>query len=79
MWLAGISGFVTTAIGMGVAFVPPSDQPTWVFELKMAMGCVGLLGVGAFFFVINSRRAPAVAGVAAGDVAVSTSTQGEAR
>ena len=57
LWLAGVSGFVTTAIGMGVAFVPPSDQATWLFELKMGLGCVGLLGVGAFFFLINSRRA----------------------
>jgi glutamate:GABA antiporter len=75
LWLAGLSGFVTTAIGMGVAFVPPSDQPTWLFEMKMALGCLGLLGVGAFFFLINSRRAPAMAAISSADV----STQGEAR
>ncbi|MGC1385530.1 MAG: APC family permease [Candidatus Acidiferrales bacterium] len=75
LWLAGVSGFVTTAIGMGVAFVPPSDQATWLFELKMGLGCVGLLGVGAFFFLINSRRAPAIARMSRADV----QTQGEAR
>jgi glutamate:GABA antiporter len=75
LWLAGVSGFVTTAVGMGVAFVPPADQVTWVFELKMALGCVGLLGVGAFFFVINSRRAPALGAIGVADV----TTQGEAR
>jgi glutamate:GABA antiporter len=75
LWLAGLSGFITTAIGMCVAFVPPSDQPTWLFELKMALGCLGLLGVGAFFFLINSRRAPSMAAIPAADVR----TQGEAR
>ncbi len=75
LWLAGVSGFITTAIGMGVAFVPPSDQPTWLFETKMALGCLGLLGVGAFFFLINSRRAPAMAAISSADVR----TQGEAR
>jgi glutamate:GABA antiporter len=61
LWAAGISGFVTTAIGMGVAFVPPADQSVWLFELKMAAGCVGLLGLGAFFFVFNTRRAAVAA------------------
>ncbi len=75
LWISGLSGFITTAIGMCVAFVPPSDQPTWLFETKMALGCLGLLGVGAFFFVINSRRAPALAAVPSAEVR----TQGEAR
>jgi amino acid transporter len=75
LWISGLSGFITTAIGMGVAFVPPSDQPTWLFETKMALGCLGLLGVGAFFFLINSRRAPAMAAISSADVR----TQGEAR
>ena len=75
LWISGLSGFITTAIGMCVAFVPPSDQPTWLFETKMALGCLGLLGVGAFFFVINSRRAPALAAMPPADAR----TQGEAR
>jgi amino acid transporter len=75
LWLSGLSGFITTAIGMCVAFVPPSDQPTWLFETKMALGCLGLLGVGAFFFVINSRRAPTLAAMPPADAR----TQGEAR
>jgi glutamate:GABA antiporter len=64
LWAAGISGFVTTAIGMGVAFLPPADQSAWIFELKMAAGCVGLLGLGSFFFVFNTRRAASVAAIA---------------
>ncbi len=75
LWLAGLSGFVTTAIGMGVAFVPPADQSTWLFELKMAAGCVGLLGLGAFFFVFNSRRAPSLAAISHAEVP----SQGDAR
>jgi glutamate:GABA antiporter len=68
LWMAGISGFATTAIGMGVAFVPPTDQSVWLFELKMAAGCVGLLGIGAFFFLFNARRAPALDGIADSEV-----------
>jgi len=67
LWAAGISGFMTTAIGMGVAFLPPADQSVWIFELKMAAGCVGLLGLGAFFFVFNTRRAASVAAIAQAD------------
>jgi amino acid transporter len=77
LWLAGISGFVTTAIGMCVAFVPPADESAWMFELKMALGCVGLLGVGAMFFVISSRRAasPSLSAIGPADVP----EEGEAR
>jgi glutamate:GABA antiporter len=67
LWAAGISGFATTAIGMGVAFLPPADQSVWIFELKMAAGCVGLLGLGAFFFVFNTRRAAGIAAIAQAD------------
>jgi len=75
LWMAGLSGFVTTAIGMGVAFVPPADQSTWLFELKMAAGCVGLLGLGAFFFLFNARRAPSLGEIAHAEVP----SQGDAR
>jgi len=70
LWMAGVSGFMTTAIGMGVAFVPPTDQSVWLFELKMAAGCVGLLGIGTFFFLFNARRAPVLAAI--GDAEIPT-------
>jgi amino acid transporter len=59
LWAAGISGFVTTAVGMGVAFVPPADEVVWIFELKMALGCMFIIGLGAFFFFVYSRRVSA--------------------
>ena len=59
LWAAGISGFVTTAVGMCVAFVPPADEVAWIFELKMALGCIFIIGLGAFFFFIYARRVSA--------------------
>ena len=58
LWLAGISGFATTAIGMVVAFVPPAghQEATWLFETKMLVGCAFFIGLAAFFFFIYSRR-----------------------
>jgi amino acid transporter len=58
LWMAGISGLVTTAVGMCVAFLPQTnDEPVWLFELKMVSGCAFFLGLGAFFYFIYSRRA----------------------
>ena len=79
LWFAGISGLVTTAIGMCVAFVPPADESVWMFETKMALGCVGLLGVGAFFFMINARRASMRAPSLAAMGHTEVPTEGEAR
>jgi amino acid transporter len=58
IWLAGLSGFASTALGMIVAFVPPADrhEPPWLFELKMLVGCTFFLGLAAFFFFVYSRR-----------------------
>jgi glutamate:GABA antiporter len=58
IWLAGLSGFGSTALGMIVAFVPPADrhEPPWLFELKMFIGCAFFLGLAAFFFFVYSRR-----------------------
>ena len=53
---AGISGLVTTALGMIVAFVPPREANFWPFELKMFAGVIFFIGLGAFFFFIYDRR-----------------------
>lgn len=57
LWLAAASGLVTTTLAFIVAFVP-SRQITsiWLFELKMALGCIVFLGLAAFLFRYYSRR-----------------------
>ena len=74
LWAAGLSGFLTTAVGMSVAFLPQeSGEPAWLFELKMFLGCAFFLGLGAFFFFFYSRRAASTAAVAR----TATSVRGE--
>ena len=62
LWAAGLCGLVTTALGMVLAFSPPSDrrESIWLFELKMVVGCAFFVGLAAFFFHIYSRRKPRV-------------------
>ena len=57
LMMAGLSGLITTAIGMVVAFVPPSGvKSVWVFEIKMILGTLFFLGLAGFFFYVYSRR-----------------------
>lgn len=57
LWLAGLSGFLTTALGMIVAFIPQrGGEPVWLFETKLSAGCIFFLGLAAFFFFFYSRR-----------------------
>jgi hypothetical protein len=58
-WAAGISGFVTTDSGMGVAFLPPSGAKPWLFKLNIAAGCLFFPGLSGFFIFIYSHRASA--------------------
>jgi glutamate:GABA antiporter len=54
---AGLSGLITTAIGMIVAFVPPAGvRSIPIFELKMTVGTVFFLALAGFFFFVYSRR-----------------------
>ena len=49
--VAGMVGLVTTAIGIVVAFLPTEDVTSIpLFELKMAVGIVGPIGVGWWLF-----------------------------
>jgi len=55
--LAGICGFATTMLGMGVAFVPTHQiSSVWLFEAKMFIGCAFFLGLAAFLFRFYSSR-----------------------
>jgi len=54
---AGLSGFATTSLGIGLAFFP-AQQITSLFsyELWMFGGTLGFIGLAAFFFFIYGRR-----------------------
>jgi amino acid transporter len=57
--LAGLSGLLSTALGMVVAFVPSRQiESVLGFEMKMLLGCGTFLGLAAFFF----RRGKAAQG-----------------
>jgi len=54
---AGVCGFITTSLGIGLAFFP-AQQITSLFsyELWMFGGTLGFIGLAAFFFFIYGRR-----------------------
>jgi glutamate:GABA antiporter len=57
LWVAGVCGLVVTALGTVLAFVPQQGgEAVWRFELKMVLGTLFFLGLGAFFFFVYSRR-----------------------
>jgi glutamate:GABA antiporter len=72
LWFAGISGLVTTCVGMVVAFIPQHEgEPLWLFETKMAGGTLLFLGLAAFFYFPYSRRKAALAADGAGSAGAS--------
>ena len=57
LMLAGLSGLITTAIGMIVAFVPPTGvKSVPIFEVKMILGTAFFIVLAGFFFFVYSRR-----------------------
>jgi glutamate:GABA antiporter len=63
--LAGASGLVTTALGIGLAFFP-AQQITSLFSYEVWMwgGTVLFIGAAAFFFLVYGRRKTALKAVA---------------
>ncbi len=56
---AGFSGFAITALGIGLAFVPPPQiSSIWRFEAKTMIGSVFFLGLAAMLFRIYAARKP---------------------
>ncbi|HMC29753.1 MAG TPA: APC family permease, partial [Candidatus Angelobacter sp.] len=54
---SGLSGLITTALGMVVAFVPPPNTASgWSFDGKMAFGTLFFLGLAGFFYFFYGRR-----------------------
>jgi glutamate:GABA antiporter len=55
--LAGSCGLVTTILGIGVAFIPSHQiESILLFEIKMFVGTLFLVGLAAFFFFVYGRR-----------------------
>jgi hypothetical protein len=59
--LAGASGLVTTALGIGLAFFP-AQQITSLssYEIWMVSGTLFFIGTAAFFFFVYGRRKTAL-------------------
>jgi amino acid transporter len=61
LWFAGLSGLVTTWIGMVVAFIPQHEgERLWIFETKMSVGTLLFLALAAFFYFPFARRKAAL-------------------
>jgi glutamate:GABA antiporter len=60
MFLAGLSGFLTTILGIALVFFPAQQITSlWRYELWMVGGTLFFVGLAAFFFfVYGSRKAP---------------------
>ena len=72
---AGLSGFLTTALGISLAFFPAKQITSlWKYEVKMFGFTAFFLALAAFFFFVYGRqRAPQAVRVGTGDSAVQAS------
>src|SRR6266403_1802441 len=60
---AGLSGFLTTTLGIALAFFPAKQiTSVWKYEVKMVGFTLAFLGLAAFFFFVYGRlKTPFVA------------------
>ncbi len=59
MFLAGISGFLTTILGIGLVFFPAQQITSlWSYEIWMVGGTLFFIGLAAFFFFVYGRLRP---------------------
>jgi amino acid transporter len=57
MFAAGLSGLLTTILGIAMVFFPAQQiRSLWQYELWMAGGTVFFIGLAAFFFFVYGRR-----------------------
>jgi amino acid transporter len=57
MFLAGLSGLLTTILGIGLVFFPAQQITSlWSYELWMVGGTLFFVGLAAFFFFVYGRR-----------------------
>ena len=53
-----IAGFVATAFGIGFVFVPAAGtENKWLFEGKLCVSTILMLGIGGIFYAFASRKA----------------------
>ena len=57
LFLAGISGLITTALGIGLQYFPPQLVTSLrTYELEMIFGTLFFVGLAAYFFFIYGRN-----------------------
>ena len=57
LFLAGLSGLLTTILGIALVFFPAQQITSlWQYELWMVGGTVFFVGLAAFFFFVYGRR-----------------------
>jgi hypothetical protein len=57
LFLAGLSGFLTTILGIALVFFPAQQITSlWSYELWMFGGTLFFIGLAAFFFFVYGRR-----------------------
>jgi glutamate:GABA antiporter len=57
LFLAGLSGFLTTVLGIALVFFPAQQITSlWQYELWMFGGTLFFIGLAAFFFFVYGRR-----------------------
>jgi glutamate:GABA antiporter len=57
LFLAGLSGFLTTVLGIALVFFPAQQITSiWSYELWMVGGTIFFVGMAAFFFFVYGRR-----------------------
>jgi len=62
LFLAGLSGFITTTLGIALAFFPAQQITSLkLYEMKMFGGTAFFVGLAAFFFFVYGRRKVALA------------------
>jgi amino acid transporter len=74
--LCGVSGLLTTVLGICLQYFPPMlIKSFWIYEIEMIAGTVVFIGLAAYFFFIYGRkkalRLAAVGGTAAAKTGLS--------
>src|SRR5579862_868847 len=71
MFLAGLSGFLTTILGIALVFFPAQQITSlWSYELWMFGGTAFFVGLAAFFFFVYGRHKMLQAKIAKGTTLV---------